>query len=80
MRKMDAFGDGRLLIVGGSDSALHWTLNLISIANCVTQTHRRDQFGAAPYSVDKMTARVADKMVGLRAGSADRTGDGGLAV
>jgi hypothetical protein len=39
--------------------------------------HRRDEFRAAPDRVDKMTARVADKKIRLRAGSADPTGEEG---
>src|SRR5437762_3072693 len=56
VRKMDAFRDKRLLIVGGGDSALDWTLNLQPIARRVTLMHRRDQFRAAPDSVNKMKA------------------------
>src|SRR5215510_8100432 len=63
VRKMDAFQDKRLLIVGGGDSALDWTLNLQPIAKRVTLMHRRDQFRAAPDSVNKMRALVdAGKM------------------
>ena len=40
-----------LLIVGGGDSALDWTLNLQPIAKRVTLLHRRDAFRAAPHSV-----------------------------
>jgi thioredoxin reductase (NADPH) len=65
VRKMDAFRDQRLLIVGGGDSALDWTLNLVPIAKRVTLMHRRDQFRAAPDSVNKMKALVADKQMDL---------------
>jgi thioredoxin reductase (NADPH) len=61
VRKMDAFRDKRLLIVGGGDSALDWTLNLAPVARRVTLMHRRDQFRAAPDSVNKMKALVAEK-------------------
>src|ERR1700740_2729018 len=61
VRKMDVFRDKRLLIVGGGDSALDWTLNLVPVARRVTLMHRRDQFRAAPDSVNKMKALVADK-------------------
>jgi thioredoxin reductase (NADPH) len=60
VRKMDQFRDKNLLIVGGGDSALDWTLNLQPIAKRVTLMHRRDQFRAAPDSVNKMRALVAD--------------------
>jgi thioredoxin reductase (NADPH) len=59
VRKMDAFRGKRILIVGGGDSALDWTLNLQPIASHVTLLHRRDQFRAAPDSVNKMHALVA---------------------
>ena len=61
VRKMDLFRDKRLLIVGGGDSALDWTLNLAPVAQRVTLMHRRDQFRAAPDSVNKMKALVAEK-------------------
>jgi thioredoxin reductase (NADPH) len=60
VRKMEAFRDKRLLIVGGGDSALDWTLNLVPVAKRVTLMHRRDQFRAAPDSVNKMKALVAE--------------------
>jgi thioredoxin reductase (NADPH) len=61
VRKMETFRDKRLLIVGGGDSALDWTLNLAPIAQRITLMHRRDQFRAAPDSVNKMKALVAEK-------------------
>jgi thioredoxin reductase (NADPH) len=60
VRKMEQFRDKRLLIVGGGDSALDWTLNLVPVARRVTLMHRRDQFRASPDSVNKMRALVAD--------------------
>ena len=48
VRKMEQFRDKDLLIVGGGDSALDWTLNLHPIAKRVTLLHRRDDFRAAP--------------------------------
>jgi thioredoxin reductase (NADPH) len=65
VRKMDVFRDKRLLIVGGGDSALDWTLNLAPIAKRVTLMHRRDQFRASPDSVNKMRALVAEKKMDL---------------
>ena len=43
-----------VVIVGGGDSALDWTLNLQPVAKRVTLVHRRDEFRAAPDSVNKM--------------------------
>ena len=56
VRKMEAFRDHDILIVGGGDSALDWTLNLQPLARSVTLMHRRDAFRAAPDSVNKMRA------------------------
>ena len=68
VRKMEQFRDKNLLIVGGGDSALDWTLNLQPIAKRVTLLHRRDDFRAAPHSVDQMRALVAAGKVDLRIG------------
>jgi thioredoxin reductase (NADPH) len=68
VRKMDDFRDKRLLIVGGGDSALDWTLNLAPIAKSLTLMHRRDQFRAAPDSVNKMRALLAEGKIELKLG------------
>jgi thioredoxin reductase (NADPH) len=60
VRKMDAFCDKAVVIVGGGDSALDWTLNLHPVAKSVTLIHRRDEFRAAPDSVNKMRALAAE--------------------
>ena len=65
VRKMDAFRDRTILIVGGGDSALDWTLNLQPIAKRVILMHRRDEFRAAPHSVDQMRALVAEGKMDL---------------
>lgn len=58
VRKMEDFRDHDLLIVGGGDSALDWTLNLQPLAKSLTLVHRREEFRAAPDSVNKMRALV----------------------
>jgi thioredoxin reductase (NADPH) len=60
VRKMEAFRDKRVLIVGGGDSALDWTLNLAPVASHLTLLHRRSEFRAAPDSVNKMLALVGE--------------------
>jgi thioredoxin reductase (NADPH) len=82
VRKMDAFRDKRLLIVGGGDSALDWTLNLQPIAKRLTLVHRRDDFRGAPDSVNKMRALVAAGGMDLKIGqvTALEGGDGKLAA
>jgi len=56
VRQIEAFRDLDLLIVGGGDSALDWTLNLEPVARSLTLVHRRPQFRAAPDSVNRMFA------------------------
>jgi thioredoxin reductase (NADPH) len=56
VRKMEEFRGHDLLIVGGGDSALDWTLNLQPLAKSLTLVHRREEFRAAPDSVNKMKA------------------------
>nr|MDQ2705233.1 NAD(P)/FAD-dependent oxidoreductase [Pseudomonadota bacterium] len=56
VRRMEEFRGHDLVIVGGGDSALDWTLNLQPNARSVTLVHRRPEFRAAPDSVNKMFA------------------------
>jgi len=58
VRRMDDFRGHDVLVVGGGDSALDWTLNLQPLAKSVTLLHRRDEFRAAPDSVRKMRELV----------------------
>jgi thioredoxin reductase (NADPH) len=68
VRRMEAFRGRDILIVGGGDSALDWTLNLQPIARRVTLMHRRDDFRAAPHSVEQMRALVADGKMDMKLG------------
>ena len=68
VRKMEQFRDKNVLIVGGGDSALDWTLNLHPIAKRITLLHRRDEFRAAPHSVEQMRALVAGGKMDLTIG------------
>ncbi|MGA2814963.1 MAG: NAD(P)/FAD-dependent oxidoreductase [Xanthobacteraceae bacterium] len=60
VRKMEAFRGKRVLVIGGGDSALDWTLNLAPIASHLTLLHRRSEFRAAPDSVNKMMALAGE--------------------
>ncbi len=66
VRRMEAFRDKTLVIAGGGDSALDWALNLQPVAKRVTLIHRRDEFRAAPDTVGKMRALVADGKMDLK--------------
>jgi len=58
VRKMEAFRDKNILIAGGGDSALDWTLNLAPLAKSLTLVHHRDGFRAAQHSVNQMRELV----------------------
>ena len=60
VRKMEQFRGKDILIAGGGDSALDWFLNLQPLAKSIGLIHRRDEFRAAPDSVNKMRALVAE--------------------
>jgi thioredoxin reductase (NADPH) len=78
VRKMDAFRGRKVLIVGGGDSALDWTLNLAPIVDKLTLMHRRDAFRAAPASVEHMRRLVAEGKVDLVLGQLHQlNGEGG---
>ncbi len=65
VRKRDVFRDWTIVIAGGGDSALDWTLNLQPLAKKLTLIHRRDEFRGAPESVEKMRALVRDGKIDL---------------
>src|SRR3954463_4235521 len=82
VRKMENFRGKNLLVVGGGDSALDWTLNLQPLAKRLTLVHRRDEFRGAPDSVNKMRALVAAGDMDLKIGqvTALEGSDGQLAA
>lgn len=53
------FHGRHLVIFGGGDSALDWTLDLAGKAASLTLVHRRAEFRGAPASVQKMQELVA---------------------
>ena len=60
VKRMEDFRDKNILIAGGGDSALDWTVNLHPLAKKLTLLHRRDDFRAAPDTINKMRKLVAD--------------------
>ena len=78
VRKMEHFRGRDVLIVGGGDSALDWTLNLQPVAKSLTLLHRRSEFRAAPASVQKMLALVESGDVSFKLGQVTELhGEGG---
>jgi thioredoxin reductase (NADPH) len=65
VRRMEQFRGKRLVIAGGGDSALDWTVNLQPLAKSLTLVHRRDEFRAAPDTVNKMRALVGAGQMSL---------------
>jgi thioredoxin reductase (NADPH) len=68
VRRMEMFRKKRVLIVGGGDSALDWTVNLQPLARRLTLLHRRDAFRAAPHTVERMRALVASGEMDMQLG------------
>ena len=64
------FHGKRLVIFGGGDSALDWTLDLADKAASLTLVHRRAEFRAAPASVARMRELEAAGKVRFIEGSA----------
>jgi len=78
VRKMENFRDRDVLIVGGGDSALDWTLNLEPVAKSLTLLHRRGEFRAAPASVQKMFSLVESGDISFKLGQVTELhGEGG---
>jgi thioredoxin reductase (NADPH) len=54
VRNPELYRDKRIVIAGGGDSALDWTIFLSHVAKQVTLVHRRTEFRGAPDSVEKV--------------------------
>ncbi|MEM7431508.1 MAG: NAD(P)/FAD-dependent oxidoreductase [Pseudomonadota bacterium] len=63
VRDPQQFADKDIVILGGGDSALDWTLALAENARSLTLVHRRPEFRAAPASVSSMRSLCDDGKV-----------------
>ncbi|MCZ8132470.1 MAG: NAD(P)/FAD-dependent oxidoreductase [Steroidobacteraceae bacterium] len=68
VKRAEDFHDKDLLILGGGDSALDWTLDFAGKAASVTLVHRRAEFRAAPASVARMKELAAAGRIAFREG------------
>jgi thioredoxin reductase (NADPH) len=68
VKRMEDFRGEDIVIVGGGDSALDWTLNLQPLAKSLTLVHRRPEFRASPDSVNKMFAMHEERKIGFQIG------------
>jgi thioredoxin reductase (NADPH) len=55
VRNPEVFRDRNIVIAGGGDSALDWTIFLAGVAKKVTLVHRGDTFRGAPDAAEKVT-------------------------
>jgi len=61
----EVFRDKNIVIAGGGDSALDWTINLQPLAKSVALVHRSKLFRGAPDSVEKVMALSEQGKVSL---------------
>ena len=66
VRSKEKYKDKNLLIFGGGDSALDWTVELSDLAKSVTLIHRRDEFRGAPNTEAKMRELIKSGSVSLK--------------
>ena len=66
VRSKEKYKDKNLLIFGGGDSALDWTVELADLAKSVTLIHRRDEFRGAPNTEAKMRELIKSGSVTLK--------------
>jgi thioredoxin reductase (NADPH) len=61
----ETFRNKKLVIAGGGDSALDWTIHLADIAERVTLVHRNESFRGAPDSAEKVAMLARDGKIDL---------------
>ena len=66
VRSKEKFRDKNLLIFGGGDSALDWTVELSDIAKSIKLVHRRDEFRGAPNTEAQMRELVNEGKIELK--------------
>lgn len=65
VRDPELFRDKDLVIAGGGDSALDWTIHLSELARSVTLIHRNESFRGAPDSAEKVSVLANEGKIKL---------------
>jgi thioredoxin reductase (NADPH) len=65
----EVFRDKKVVVTGGGDSALDWTLQLASLAKQLTLVHRNDSFRGAPDSAEKVLTLAREGKIDLMLGT-----------
>lgn len=65
IRDPEVYRDRKVVIAGGGDSALDWTIFLADVASEVTLVHRRSRFRGAIDSAEKVAALAEEGKVNL---------------
>ena len=74
VKSLEAFRDSDVLVLGGGDSALDWSLMLEGVASKVTICHRREQFTAHEMTIQQLQNSSVE--VKTPYGIKELTGDG----
>lgn len=61
----ETYRDKNIVIAGGGDSALDWTIFLSNVAKKVTLVHRSESFRGAPDSVNKVMTLASEEKINL---------------
>ncbi len=61
----ESYRDKNIVIAGGGDSALDWTIFLANVAKKVTLVHRSESFRGTPDSVNKVMNLVSEGKINL---------------
>jgi thioredoxin reductase (NADPH) len=65
VKRREDFRGKKVVIAGGGDSALDWTLGLADVAERIYVVHRRPKFRGAPESVARMEALAKEGRIDL---------------
>ncbi|WHQ46401.1 MAG: NAD(P)/FAD-dependent oxidoreductase [Candidatus Midichloria sp.] len=63
--KQEIFHNKKIVIAGGGDSAIDWSLSLSGIASKIYLIHRRNKFKATPESMKKINTKVEESKIEL---------------